>query len=156
MNTEPEKPQKNEPDRKLEVRETLELLSMQALRKGGIGVSGLPNFTEKQVDRSLDLIKQNEENAFKYHTKKLDALKEIELARINAGTIEQKNSKWLILGLLLVLPAITIVIIFFKEDFFVPWLTFLTGSFGGYGVGKATDRKKKNTEKNESPIDEDV
>lgn len=81
----------------------------------------------------------NEKNAFSFHIRRLDAIKEIELRKIDAYIINQKTFKVVLIGeILIILPAITLSILFFKETYFIPWLTFLTGILGGFGLSKVT------------------
>lgn len=110
---------------------------------------------KEQIDKVLDTMAKNEQNAFSFHTKRLDAIKEIELRKIDASIVNQKTLKFVLIGILIfVLPAITLLILFFKESFFIPWLTFLTGTFGGFGLSQITGSLFK-TQDDKNPIKED-
>jgi len=106
------------------------------------------------MDKILNLIEKNESKTYDYHCKKLETSKEIEIAKINAGIVGEKTHRLIALSLMIVLPVITCLILFFKETFFVPWLTFLTGSIGGFGIGK-TFGQKTAKEESRTTIDEE-
>jgi hypothetical protein len=112
-------------------------LEIMALQKGSRNSLDLSKLDKEQIDKVLDTMAENEKNAFAFHTKRLDAIKEIELRKIDASVINQKTLKFVLIGVLIfVLPAITLFILFFKDTFFVPWLTFMTGILGGFGLSK--------------------
>lgn len=130
-------------------------LEIMAMQKGSNNSLDLSKLDKKQVDKVLDTMAENEKNAFVYHTKKLDAIKEIELRRIDASVINQKTLKFVLIGVtMVVLPVITILILFYKDAFFIPWLTFLTGILGGFGLSKMTSSIFKNQD-TKNPIKED-
>lgn len=129
----------------------LEVLSMQKGLKDNIDLS---KFSPKQIDKLLETLSENEKNAFNFHSKRIDAIKEIELSKISASTVNQKTLRIAIIGLLLALPLITLLILFYKENFFIPWLTFLTGLLGGIGLSKILPAAFRSREK-PNPILED-
>ena len=91
------------------VLEELEMFALQQSNQSDIDVS---KFNDDQKNKLLDILSANEKNAFSFHSKRIDAIKEIEIKKIDAS------------------------ILFFKETFFIPWLTFLTGLIGGVGICK--------------------
>jgi len=105
----------------------LQELEILALHKGKSSGIDLSRLSPEQMDKLLEILSKNEDNAFQFHTTRLKVAKEIELKRIEATTVNQKTVRVSVVGLLLVLPLLTIPILFFKDDFFVPWLTFLRG-----------------------------
>lgn len=116
--------------------ENFELMSMQAMKEAR-GPLNLNNLTAEQINKVLDNMAQNETNSFEYHIRKLEASKEIELRRIDASVINQKTIKFVLIGIIVfVLPVITLIILLCKDSFFIPWLTFLTGIMGGFGLSK--------------------
>lgn len=134
------------------VLQELQIMATQKSSRGGLDIS---KFDKEQVDKLLETVSENERNAFQFHTKKLDAIKEIELERIKASSINKRTVKFVaIRTIIFVLPIITILILFFKDNFFIPWLTFLTGILGGFGISKVTSSLFKNQEKN--PLLEEV
>lgn len=147
----------NLPERpKHKVEGILDELQMLAIHNKGRSKGGLDlsNFLPEQNDKLLEILSKNEDNAFQFHTKRLEYGKEIELKRIEAATVNQRTIRViLIAGLLIVLPVISLLILFFKENFFLPWLTFLTGLAGGFGLGKTT--KLFNKEPGKNPLIED-
>lgn len=130
-------------------------LEIMAMQKGVRSTFDLSKLDKQQLDKVLDTMAENEKNAFSYHSKKLDAIKEIELRRIDASVINQKTVKIVLIGVLIfVLPVITLLILFFKDTFFIPWLTFLTGMLGGFGLSKVSGSLFK-PEELKNPIKED-
>ncbi len=122
----------------------LEVLALSKNRNGGLDLS---NFSEQQTDKLLDILAKNEDNAFNYHSKKLDTIKEVELKRIDNSSINQKTLRWIAYGVLFAVPLITILLMFYKDEYFVPWLTFLAGLAGGTGINKASRALLKSPEK---------
>lgn len=115
----------------------LEELEMFALQRGSQSSFDISTFNEAQKNKLLDIFSINEKNAFDYHTKRIDAIKEIEVKKIDASIIvNQKSLRILIVAVVITIPIITLLILFFKESFFIPWLTFLTGLIGGVGISK--------------------
>ena len=111
-------------------------LEIMAMQKGGRNSLDLNRLSGEQIDKVLDTMAENEKNAFAYHSKKLDAIKEIELRKIDSSVINQRTIKYLLVGLMLGALTITILILFFKEKYFISWLTFLTGILGGFGLSR--------------------
>jgi hypothetical protein len=118
------------------VQHILQDLEILSLQKGSKGVD-LSDFSENQKDKLLDIIAKNEDNAFKFHTKRLETFEKIAVSRINSTTINQKTIRIVLLILVIIFLIITILILFYKENFFIPWLTFLTGIGSGIGLSKA-------------------
>lgn len=115
----------------------LEIMAMQKSGKNSIDLSKLD---KTQIDKVLNTMAENESNAFIFHSKRLDAIKEIELKKIDASVISQNTFKIVLIGsTLVIIPLLTFAILFFKENYFIPWLTFITGVLGGFGVSKATN-----------------
>ncbi|MDI3520445.1 MAG: hypothetical protein PWR04_433 [Anaerophaga sp.] len=126
--------------------EELEYLSLQNDSRG----IKLADFTPQQKNKLLEIIEKNEDNAFQFHTKRLESLEKISLSKINSSTVNQKTIRWVLLGLLLVFVVLTIVILLFKDNYFIPWLTFLTGIGGGFGLSSVLKSLFKVPEVNEN------
>jgi len=140
---------------KSKVHSVLQELEVMALQKGSKNTLDISKLDKEQLDRLLDTLAENERNAFAYHTKRIDAIKEIEIKRIDASVINQKTVKVVFIGgLLVVVPVLTGLILFFKETYFIPWLTFLTGIIGGFGLSKMTANIFKQPNSS-NPIKED-
>lgn len=139
----------NEPKNKIQgIFQSLEMMVHQR-GKGGLDVSSL---SPEQKDKLIDMLAKNEENAFAYHSKKLDVTKEITLAHISSTTVNQRTKRYISIIGVSVLAIITVIILIFKDTYFVHWLTFITGLLGGFGIGRYT----KDSEKVEKiKIDED-
>ena len=126
---------------KNKVQSVLQELEIMALQKGGRNSLGLSKFSKDQIDKLLETISENEKNAFAFHTKRIDAINEIELKKIDASVINQRTIKVVLIGgLLFIVPLITLLILFFKETCFIPWLSFLTGILGGFGLSKIASK----------------
>jgi hypothetical protein len=136
VHPEPLLPEKN-------IAKVLEQMQILSLKKER-GSSGfdLSRFTEPQVDKLLNILDKNEDNAFKYHTKRLDSVQAIQIKKIDASIVDQKTKRFIFFGILAAAAVITLVILWLKQEFFVPWLTFLTGSAGGWGVGRSQAKTK--------------
>ena len=140
----PTKTDQNDDLPRQKIERVFEQVEMMALQKGDS--LNFNSLSDSQKDKVLTVMQQNEDHAFEYNIKKIDNEKEIKLARISAGIFNQKTNRYTALVILIVFLIITVIILIFKEAFFIPWLTFLTGliggSLGGYGLAK----NSKNTE----------
>lgn len=67
---------------KSKMKGVLEELEMFALQRGSQSSFDISTFNEAQKDKLLDILSINEENAFDYHTKRIDAIKEIEVKKL--------------------------------------------------------------------------
>lgn len=154
-----ENQQMSQPDfSKRQMHSMIQELEIMAMLKGGQSSIDFNKLDSSQIDKVLETMADNEKNAFAFHTKRIDAMKEIELRKIDASVIHQKTLKIVLIGVIVViLPVITLSILFLKENFFIPWLTFLTGILGGFGLSKAaTSLFKPIDTKNPIKEDEDM
>ena len=154
-----ENQQMSQPDfSKRQMHSMIQELEIMAMQKGGQSSIEFNKLDSSQIDKVLETMADNEKNAFAFHTKRIDAMKEIELRKIDASVIHQKTLKIVLIGVIVViLPVITLSILFLKENFFIPWLTFLTGILGGFGLSKAaTSLFKPIDTKNPIKEDEDM
>jgi hypothetical protein len=120
---------------KNKVQSIFESLEVMALQRGKGGVD-IGSFNSEQKDKLLDIMGKNEENAFAYHTKKLEVSKEVALAHITSTTVVQRTKRYIGIGILTLTSVITVLILLLKSEFFIHWLTFITGLAGGFGIGK--------------------
>ena len=139
----PTEPAEVEPSKK-KVEEIFEQVEMMSFNRGGIDFNGLSDGHRGEM---IELMKLNETHAFEFHTEKLKADKEIKLARISANNFTNGTNRIVaVIGAILI-TAITIVILIYKDSLFNIWLSFLTGLIGGsltgYGYAKATGKGKK-------------
>ncbi len=133
------------PNKKMQ--EVMQELEIMAMQKGSRNSLDISKFDKGQIDKLLESVSENEKNAFAFHTKRIEAIKEIEIKRINASIINQKTIKTILIGgLLIIIPSLTVLILFFKETYFIPWLTFLTGIIGGMGISKVASSLFKQPE----------
>lgn len=112
----------------------LEILALQQKSSKGFDLTQL---NPEQFDKFIGLLEKNEDNALKFHTKRLDTIEKIQTKRIDATTTNQKTIRIALIISLIVIPTLTVLILFYKDTFFIPWLTFLTGLAGGVGLSKA-------------------
>ncbi len=145
-----ESSKKQDSNPKLKVSSVLEDLEMIALQKGTSGID-INSFNDEQKNKLLEILRTNEENAFDYHKKRIDAIRDIELKRIDASIVNQKSLRILIYSVVIAVPVITLLILFYKENYFIPWLTFLTGLIGGVGISKILPSLYK-TPSSDNPI----
>ncbi len=136
------------------VNQIFQELEVMSLHKGSRGNLDLSIFDKEQKDKIIDIIAKNEENAIKYHTDRTNAIKEIELAKINAANTNNKTLRYLVIGGLILLVIVTVLILLLKESFFIPWLTFLTGFVGGTGVNRLFNTFRK-ADESQNPIQQD-
>lgn len=139
---------------KSKMKEVLEEFEMFALQRGSQSGIDISTFNDEQKNKLLEILSDNERNAFDFHTKRIDAIKDIEIKKIDASIVNQKSLRILIVTVVIVIPLITILILFFKDTFFIPWLTFLTGLLGGFGISKIVPVLYKQPSK-ENPINDD-
>ena len=124
-------------------------LTMMAMKKKDSGLD-ISNLNSSQVDKLLDAMAKNEENAFAYHTKKLDVHKDIESQKISASIVGERTNRFVYLGLLALFAVLTVIIIVWQEKHFVTWLSFVTGLAGGFGAAKIQSQPKTETINNKS------
>lgn len=142
----------NEPELPGKINHILQELEVMSLHKGSSGNIDLTVFDKEQKDKLLDLMGKNEDNAIKYHTERISAVKEIELARIAGSNTNNKTLRYLLIAGLILVVTLTILILFFKDEYFIPWLTFLTGFVGGVGVPRLFASLRQSN-KSRNPID---
>ncbi len=118
-----------------------EKFEMMAMRQGG-GLN-LGSLNETQRDKLLGVVEKNEEHAFEYFKEKLKTKKEIKLKEIEAGNFTFRTNRITMVIVLLALFVVTVIILYTKDNYFVPWLTFLTGLIGGYGFAKTQSPYRK-------------
>ncbi len=118
------------------VQHILHELEVLSLQKGLRGID-LSVLSDNQRDKLLEIITKNEDNAFKFHIKRLETYEKIVISKINSTTINQKTLRFVLLILIIFFLTITVIILLYKETYFIPWLTFLTGVGSGVGLSKA-------------------
>lgn len=129
---------------------------IMAMQKAGRNTLDISKFDKDQINKLLEAAKENESNAFAFHTLRINAMKEIELKRIDASVVNQKTIRYLLwFGILIVVPLLTVLILFLKEAYFIPWLTFITGLIGGAGLNKSLSGLFKQPDA-KNPISEDA
>jgi len=89
-----------------------------------------------QVDKVLDIMKLNEENAYKFHCKKLETIQSIKEKEISSTTSSQRTLRITFVCTLVAIFIITILILLYKDNYFMHWITFLGGNLSGIGLSK--------------------
>ena len=77
------------------------------MRKGS--GANFNTFNDSQKDKMIEILEKNEDNSYKYHTEKLRADKEIELAKIGANITNQKTLRIVLIGVILVLIELALI-----------------------------------------------
>jgi hypothetical protein len=111
----------------------LEQFAMFSMNKGA-GNFDFSNFSESQIDKILDIVSENENHAFKFHEKKIDSDEKINSKIISSHIVNQITLRFVALSAIFVFTAITIIFVFFKDNFLSQWMSFVTGMVGGFGL----------------------
>lgn len=94
-----ENQQMSQPDfSKRQMHSMIQELEIMAMQKGGQSSIDFNKLDSSQIDKVLETMADNEKNAFAFHTKRIDAMKEIELRKIDASVIHQKTLKIVLIG----------------------------------------------------------
>jgi hypothetical protein len=118
------------------VRGLMEQMEMLFMQKEGGDMSNFYSLPTELQSKALDNIAQNEERMYNYHCKKLDCEKEIAVKSIDASVINQKTTRITIIVIISAILFITILLVFTKDQYLIPWITFLTGIGGGWGISQ--------------------
>ncbi|MFN0036311.1 MAG: hypothetical protein ACKVUS_14700 [Saprospiraceae bacterium] len=73
--------------------------------------------------------------------KRLEVAQDLRTKEINASVHTQRTTRYLSIGGLIAFAGLTLMILFFKDAYLVPWFTFIAGLAGGFGVGKSTNNQ---------------
>jgi hypothetical protein len=111
--------------------ESLEMAAIQKTTSSGINVS---DFSTEQKDRLLDIMIQNEDNAFQYNMKRLSVSENLNSKALNASIVNQKTVRFILIGGGIAVFILIILIIFFKPEFFNLFISFIAGVLGGFGL----------------------
>jgi len=130
--------------------QAFEFMGLQRQVRGGIDFDAL---STEQKDKALELAGESDRRAFEFQSQRLAAAERIELKRMESSTINQRTFRLIVIALLAAGFITTVLILFFKSEFFTTWLAFITGVAGGFGIDKAL--KKLQPEQTPNPILED-
>ena len=139
-------PQKEPPPPLQEVAETIDLMSsLQVLAQQKLyGSLDLQQLDKDQLDQLLQNMAQYDQQHFDLQAKRIDAVQKLELERIRSTVLHKRTLRYMSIGAcLIVLPLVTLLILFYREQYFIPWLTFLTGILGGVGLSKLSTTPKE-------------
>jgi hypothetical protein len=118
----------------------LEEIEMMIMKDGERSSFGFSQLSEKQKDKVLDLMEKNEENAFTYHREKLKTTERLKSKALDASITNQKTLRYIAFMLILGIFILLMLVLFLKEDYFIPCLSFVTGLCGGAGIREAFSR----------------
>ncbi len=123
----------------------LEQLEMMIMKQssGGNGLD-ISKLSEKQRDKVIDLMHKNEDNAFSYAKEKLRVTENLNIRALDASIVDQKTMRYILVGGIGGLFVFLLLILFFKEQYFVTFLSFITGLCGGVGLREGFVRLTKN------------
>ena len=113
------------------IMQQMEMMALQRSNRNNLDIS---TFDKDQKDKLLNLMEKNEDNAFAYSTKRLDVQAKLNLKALDASIIDQKTLHYVLIGGGIALFTIMLLILFFKDQYFIPYLTFITGLGGGMGL----------------------
>lgn len=118
----------------------IEMTMMQQRNKSSLDISALD---KEQKDKLLDIMEKNENNAFEYSKKQLEVHERINVKILEASIVDQKTLRYVLWGGGASLVVVMVLILFFKENYFVPYLTFVTGLIGGMGLKSVLPQMSK-------------
>ena len=100
----------------------------------------LSPFNSEQKDKLLSLAEKGQDQGHELAKLQLSANLEIAKKTIDAANINQRTLKYVLLGGMIALFVITLIVLFFEKEFFIPILSFITGLCGGAGVKSLLDK----------------
>lgn len=117
---------------KKKTRMALEQLEMMIMKQssGGNGLD-ISKLSEKQRDKVIDLMHKNEDNAFSYAKEKLRVTENLNVRALDASIVDQKTMRYILVWGMGGFFILLLLILFFKEQYFVTFLSFITGLCGG-------------------------
>lgn len=123
---------------------TLEQLEMMVMNQnnGGIELSKLDKDQQNQI---IHLMHKNEDNSFNYANKRLELNAELRKKELDVSIVNQKTIRYIAIGLLVAFFVLLVLILFFKEEYFGTFLSFVTGLLGGAGLSKWFSQMSKKT-----------
>lgn len=117
--------------------QSLEMMAMQRSSRDNLDIS---KFTDAQRDKLLDIMSKNEDNAFKFHNKRLEVTEKLNTKIIESTTVSHRTIRYIgILALLLVF-ALMVIILVYKDQYFSVFLSFIAGLGGGFGLKGVFDK----------------
>ncbi len=122
--------------------ESLEMMAMQRISKDNIDIS---HFNSNQIDKLLDIMSKNEDNAFEFHKKRLETTEKVQCRAIDSTTVIQRNTRYIVLSIIVAISIMMLVILLLKEQYFITFLSFITGILGGVGLRGLLDKVPKKT-----------
>ncbi len=132
LEVEAEEIPENKENRKMKgIIHSLEVMAMQRSSRNNLDIS---KFTDAQRDKLLDIMQQNEKNAFAYHTKRLEVSENINEKLIASSTVNQRTGRMIGVLFLCAMFIMMIVILIFKDEYFTEFLSFVAGLGGGMGL----------------------
>lgn len=128
------------------------MMAMQRLNKPSFDISG---FDKDQKDRLLDIMDRNENNAFEYSKKKLEVQERLSSKALDASIIDQKTLRYVLWGGGVSIILLMILILFFKDEYFIDYLVFVAGLGSGFGLKSLLPQMSSNPPKIEDKDNQD-
>ncbi len=125
-----------------------EKVQLMAMQQPGANFD-LGSLTDAQKDKLMQVVEKNEEHAFQYYQTEQRNKRDIKLAEINASTFNFKTNRISLIIVLIIVFVITLVVLIWKDNYFLNWISFLTGLVGGYGVAKIPTKPRRVKSKEE-------
>ncbi|MDR1202245.1 MAG: hypothetical protein LBL58_11570 [Tannerellaceae bacterium] len=77
---------------------------------------------------------KGEQNAFMFSMENMKSNERINTKLIDSSIVNQKTLRYVIIGLIFIAFVMLLLILFFKENYFITFLSFITGLCGGAGL----------------------
>ena len=117
--------------------QSLEMMAMQRSSHDNLDIS---KFSDAQRDKLLDIMSKNEDNAFKYHNRRLDVTEKLNTKLIESSTVSQRTIRYIGILALSLIFIVMILILIFKDQYFSAYLSFIAGLGGGLGLKGILDK----------------
>ena len=117
--------------------QSLEMMAMQRSSRDNLDIS---KFTDSQRDKLLDIMSKNEDNAFKFHNKRLEVTEKLNTKIRESTTVSQRTIRYIGILALLLISALMVIILVYKDQYFPAFLSFIAGLGGGFGLKGGFDK----------------
>ena len=111
----------------------LESLELAAIQRTSSAVN-LSDFSTEQKDKLLDIMGQNEKNAFDFNMKRLSVSESINTKALDASIVNQQTLRIVLVISILAFVLLFVLILIFKDEYLQTFLSFTIGLIGGVGI----------------------
>ena len=105
------------------------------------------SLNEEQVNTALQLYKEEQDKAHEYRMAKLKSDADIKKLKIDTSQTDRKTYRYVILSAIVAIFSITGFVFAYKEQYIGTWLSFMTGTLAGIGIGKSNLLSKPSDDK---------